>query len=187
MAGDAAGPPSVRCTMLVTNDDTLVVKADDTRIGDGDTEDIAREVFKYGRLALSPDHAMDDPWPGPRGLGQNQVGTALLERGPELAAEEFGQGLLPDEEGVTRWMAVVTVIGDAASGDQAVDVGVKEKLLRPHMQDGKHTDRAADMAWVASEFDDGLRVGLHQDGVAVALVGAQPSRSSSGTVMVTWE
>ena len=79
--------------MLVTNDDALVIKADDTRIGDGDTEDIAREVFKYGLLALSPDRAMDDPWPGPRGLGQNQVGTAFLERGPKLAAEEFGQGL----------------------------------------------------------------------------------------------
>ena len=68
---------------------------------------------------------------------------------------------------------MVTVIGDATSGDQAVDVGVKEKLLRPRMQDGKHTDRAADMAWVASEFDDGLGGGLHQDGVAVTLVGAQ--------------
>ena len=68
---------------------------------------------------------------------------------------------------------MVAVIGDATSGDQAVDVGVKEKLLRPRVQDGKHTDRAADMAWVASEFDDGLGGGLHQDGVAVTLVGAQ--------------
>ena len=112
-------------TMLVTNDDALVIKADDTRIGDGDTEDIAREVFKYGLLALSPDRAMDDPWPRPHGLWQNQIGTAFLERGPELAAEEFGQGLFRDEKGVTRWMPVVTVVGDAASGDQAVDVGVK--------------------------------------------------------------
>ena len=93
MAGDAADPPAVRFTMLVTNDDALVIKADDTRIGDGDTEDIAREVFKYGLLALSPDRAMDDPWPGPRGCWQNQIGTALLQRGPELAAEQFGQGL----------------------------------------------------------------------------------------------
>ena len=101
--------------MLVTNDDALVIKADDTRIGDGDTEDIAREVFKYGLLALSPDRAMDNPWPRPRGLWQNQIGPAFLERGPELAAEEFGQGLFRDEKGVTRWMPVVTVIGDAAS------------------------------------------------------------------------
>jgi hypothetical protein len=173
MAGDAVGPPSVRFTVLVTNDNALVVESGDTRIGDGDPEDIAREVFKYGLLALSPDRAMDDPWPGPYGLGQNQVGTAFLERGPELAAEEFGQGLLRYEKGATRWMPVVTVIGDATSGDQAVDVGVKEKLLRPRMQDGKHTDRAANMAWVASEFDDGLGGGLHQDGVAVTLVGAQ--------------
>ena len=173
MAGDAAGQPPVRFTMLVTNDDALVVKVDDACVGDGNTEDIAREVFKYGLLALSPDRAMDDPWPGPRGLWQNQVGTALLKRGPELAAEEFGQGLFRDEEGVARRIPVVTVIGDAASGDQAVDVGVKEKLLRPRMQDGKHTDRAADMARVTCEFDDGLRGGLHQDGVAVTLVGAQ--------------
>ena len=123
MAGDTAGPPSVRFTVLVTNDNALVVKADDTCIGDGDTEDIAREVFKHGLLALSPDRAMDNPWPGPRGRWQNQIGTALLERGPELAAEEFGQGLFRDEEGVTRWVPVVTVIGDATSGDQAVDVG----------------------------------------------------------------
>jgi hypothetical protein len=173
MAGDAAGPPSVGFTVLVTNDYALVVEPGDTRIGDGDTEDIAREVFKYGLLALSPDRAMDDPWLGPCGLWQNQVGTAFLERGPELAAEEFGQGLLRDEEGVARRIPVVTVIGDATSGDQAVDVGVKEKLLRPRMQDGKHADRAADMTWVASEFDDGLGGGLHQDGVTVTLVGAQ--------------
>src|SRR5580700_4304355 len=173
MAGDAVDPPSVRFTVLVTNDNALVVEPGDTRIGDGDTEDIARVLFKYGLLALSPDRAMDDPWLGPCGLWQNQVGTAFLERGPELAAEQFGQGLLWDEEGVARRIPVVAVIGYATSGDQAVGVGVKEKLLRPRMQDGKHTDRAADMAWVASEFDDGLGGGLHQDGVAVTLVGAQ--------------
>jgi hypothetical protein len=110
--------------VLVTNDDAPVVKADDTRIGDGDTEDVACEVFKYGLLALSPDRAMDDPWLGPCDLWQNQVGAAFLKRGPELAAEEFGQGLLRDEEGVARRIPVVTVIGDATSGDQAVDVGV---------------------------------------------------------------
>jgi hypothetical protein len=173
MGGDAAGPPPARFTMLVTNDDALVIKADDTRIGDGDAEDIAREVFKYGLLAFSPHRAMDDPRSGPRGLGQSQVGTALLERRPELAAEEFGQGLFRDEEGVARRIPVVAVIGDATSGDQAVDVGMKEKLLRPRMQDGKHTNRAADVAWVTSEFDDGLRSGLHQHGVAVTLVGTQ--------------
>lgn len=173
MAGDAADPPPVRFTMLVTNDDTLVIKTDDTRIGDGDTEDIAREVFKHGLLALSPHRAVDDPWSGPCGLGQNQVGTALVERRPELAAEQFGQGLLWDKEGVARRIPVVAAIGDATSGDQAVDVGVKEKLLRPRMQDGKHTNRAADVAWVASEFDDGLRGGLHEDGVTVPLVRTQ--------------
>ena len=75
MAGDAAGPSSVRFTMLVTNGDALVIEADDTRIGDGDTEDIAREVFQYGLLALSPHRAMDDPRSGPCGLGQRKSGS----------------------------------------------------------------------------------------------------------------
>ncbi len=130
MAGDAADPPAVRFTMLVTNGDALVTEADDTRIGDGDTEDIAREVFKYGLLALSPHRAMDDPRSGPCGLGQSQVGTALLERRPELAADQFGQGLFRDEKGVARRIPVVAVIGDATSGDQAVDVRVKAPSLR---------------------------------------------------------
>jgi hypothetical protein len=100
-------------------------------------------------------------------------GTAFLERSPELAAEEFGQGLLRYEKGAARWMPVVTVVGDVTSGDQAVDVGVKEKLLRPRMQDGKHTNCAANVAWVASEFDNGLRSRLHEDGVTVTLIGTQ--------------
>ena len=48
-----------------------------------------------------------------------------------------------------------------------------DELLGPGVQDGEHSDRRSDMASVACEFDDGLRGGLHQQGVAVALVGAQ--------------
>jgi hypothetical protein len=54
-----------------------------------------------------------------------------------------------------------------------VDVRVVEQLLGPGVQDGKHADRRSDMASVVGEFDDGLRGGLHQEGVAVTLVGAQ--------------
>ena len=52
-------------------------------------------------------------------------------------------------------------------------MGVEGQLLGPGVQDGEHADGAADVARVAGEFDDRLGGGLHQDGVAVALVGAQ--------------
>jgi hypothetical protein len=41
------------------------------------------------------------------------------------------------------------------------------------VQDGEQADRRSDMASVAGELDDSLGGGLHQQGVAVTLVGAQ--------------
>ncbi len=173
MAGDAGGQPSIRFALLVADGDGLIVEANDPAVGDGDTEDVAREVVEHGLLAFSPGRAMDDPGFGPRGFGQNQIGTTLLERGSELAAQEFGQSFDRDEEGFPCRMPVVTVLGDAATCDQTMDMRVVEKLLRPCVQDGEHADHATDMAWIAGKFDDGLGGGLHQHGVTVTLVGAQ--------------
>jgi hypothetical protein len=50
---------------------------------------------------------------------------------------------------------------------------VVEQLLRPGVQNGEHVDGRPDMASVASKLEDGLGSGLHQEGVAVTLVGAQ--------------
>ena len=47
---------------------------------------------------------------------------------------------------------------------------VVKQLLGPGVQDGEHADRRSDMASVAGKFDDGVRSGLHQQGVAVTLV-----------------
>ena len=105
---------------------------------------------------------MDHPGLGPGGPGEGQVGTALLERGSQLAAHELGQGLDRDEKGLARRVPVVAVSGDAATGDQAVNVGVIDELLGPGVQDSEHADHAADMAWIAGELDDGVGGGLHQ-------------------------
>ena len=69
-----------------------------------------------------------------------------------------------------QWLAIV---GDAAAGDQAVDMGVIDELLGPGMQDGEHADGGADVSWITGDLDDGVGGGLHRKGVAVALVGAQ--------------
>ena len=82
-------------------------------------------------------------------------------------------GLDGKQEGSARRTPIVAVVGNAAPGDQAVDVRVVEQLLGPGVQDGEHADRRSDMASVAGEFDDAVRSGLHQEGVAVTLVGAQ--------------
>ena len=93
LPGDPAHPPSVGFALLVADGDGLIVEADDAGIGDGDAEDVAGEVVEHGLLALAPGRAVDDPGLGPGGVGQNQVGTLLLERGPELAAHELAKAL----------------------------------------------------------------------------------------------
>src|ERR1700722_9686778 len=129
LAGDAAGPPPVGFAMLVADGDGLIVEADNAGVGDRDAEDVAGEVIEHGLFALAPGRAMDDPGLGPGGVGQNQIGTFLLERGPELAAHELGQGLGGNQEGSARRSPIGAVIGNAAPGDQAVDVRVVEQLL----------------------------------------------------------
>ena len=52
-------------------------------------------------------------------------------------------------------------------------MGMVEQLLGPGVQDGEHADGAAHIARVAGQLDDGLGRRLHQQRVAVLLVGAQ--------------
>ena len=105
--------------------------------------------------------------------GRTRSGRRFWNAALSLRAHELGQGLDGNQEGLARRMPGGAVIGHAAAGDQAVDVRVVEQLLGPGVQDGEHADGAADVARIAGQFDDGLGGGLHQQGVAVTLVGAQ--------------
>jgi hypothetical protein len=62
---------------------------------------------------------------------------------------------------------------DTATGDEAVDVGVIMELLGPGVQNRKDTDGTPHEAVIAGNVDDGLGGGLHQQRIAVTLVGAQ--------------
>src|SRR4051794_27979804 len=59
-----------------------------------------------------------------------------------------------------------------AATDQAMDMRVEDQLLGPGVQNGEHADGTAHVARVAGEFDDRGGAGLHQQGIAVALIGA---------------
>ena len=88
----------------------------------------------------------------------------MLLRKPrfELAAHELGDGHLRGKEGRARGMPMGAVVGDTATGDEAVHVGMIMELLRPGVQNGKDADSAADEAGIAGDLDDGLRCRLHQ-------------------------
>jgi hypothetical protein len=48
-----------------------------------------------------------------------------------------------------------------------------KELLGPCVQDGEDADGSADEAGIAGDVDNGVGCGLHQQGIAVALVGTQ--------------
>src|SRR6516165_2171745 len=92
--------------------------------------------------------------------------------GLELAADQFGQGLVRNEEASARCRPpIATVEGDPTAGNQAMHVWMVDELLRPGMEDGEHAGGAANVALIAGEFDDRLGGSLHQQRIPVALVG----------------
>jgi hypothetical protein len=64
------------------------------------------------------------------------MGAALGEGGAQAAADQLGQRLGREEEGLVGGMPEAAVIGEAAAGDEAVDVGMIVQLLRPGADSG---------------------------------------------------
>ena len=173
LAGESAGPPAPLLAVLVAEADGLSVHGQDAAVGDGDTEGVAGQVVEDGPFAVSPHDAVDHPLLPPCRLWPDDVWTGGFESGHGLAPDEAGQCLGRDQEPLFGWMPDGTAVGDAASGDQTVDMGMEDELLGPGVQDHEDADRATDMSWIAGEFGEGLGGGLHEDGVTVVLIGPE--------------
>ena len=116
---------------------------------------------------------MNDPGHAPNVRGQLQIRPLPGERLAELAAHQLGERLDWNQETLAGRMPEAAVVRDAAAGDQAVDVGVVVQLLRPGVEHGEYAHLGADITRVAGQLDDRLGRHLHQQRVAVTLVGAQ--------------
>ena len=64
-------------------------------------------------------------------------------------------------------------VGQAAAGDQAVDMGMEDQPLRPGMQHGEHAGGAAEPARIARQIDDRAGGELDQRAIAGLLMAAQ--------------
>ena len=160
VAGDLAGPPTRGFALLVSDGHGVIVESGDAGVGDGDAKDIAGEVVEHRLLALAPWRDMDDPGLAPCGLGEDEVRPSAVEHGPELAADELGQGFGREQETLAGGTPGAAVGRHPAPGDEAMDMGVIVQLLGPGVEHGHHADGAADKAAIAGELDDGLGVAL---------------------------
>ena len=62
------------------------------------------------------------------------------------------------------------VRGDAASGNDAVDVWMKLQALIPAMEHAEETDLGAEMPWIAGDFKQSLCTGVEEQVVDEPLV-----------------
>src|SRR6516162_18228 len=109
VAGQAGGPPLYRLAILVAYGDGLVVETDNAAIGDGNAEHVAGEIAEHGPIAVLHGTAVHHPPLPPRSFRQDQIRTALCERGLELAAHKLGQGSGRNQETVARRKPMVAI------------------------------------------------------------------------------
>lgn len=131
LAAEAAKLPTADLTLLVAKADMVVVKTNDTGVGERDAEHVAGEVVEHGLFAATPQGNVGDPGGVPDGIWDDEIGTPLSQQRAELAADQAAEGLDRDQEVPARGMPSGGVLGDPAAGDQAVRMRVVVESLIP--------------------------------------------------------
>jgi len=102
-----------------------------------------------------------------------EVGAELGEGVAETGADHAGEGRFGEQEGVGGGLPESAAVGQAAAGDQAVDVRMEDQPLRPAMEHGEHAGGAAEPARIARQIDDRAGGELDQRAIAGLLMAAQ--------------
>jgi len=149
----------------------LVVKGDETSVGDGEAKDGAGEGVDYRLLALARCGDLDDPGFAPCVPEKDEVWPPAAEHRPELAASELGQGLEREEEAVASGKPGAAVGRHPARGDEARDIRVVVQLLGPGMEPRHHAEGApTDQARGLKAHDKATIAGELMMASAVALI-----------------
>jgi len=173
IAVEAAGSRPGGLAFLVLEGDRIVVEADDTCIGESDAKDVAGEVVEHRLFTVSPGGDVEDPRLAPYRVGDDEIRTLPLQQRPEFAPYQLGKSFDGNQEVSPRRVPGAGGFGDPAAADQAMNVRMQVQLLGPGVQHGEHRDGAADVTRIAGKLDDRRGAGLHQQAIAVTLIGSQ--------------
>ena len=130
MAVEARWVPAPRCAMLVADGDTVVIEPDDAAFGDCHSKDVACQIAQHGLGAIAPGCAMDDPGLPSGRFRQDEIGPAFGQSSSHLGPHEDCERPGRDQEVIAGGMPVATVIGHAATGDEAMDMRMAEPSLK---------------------------------------------------------
>ena len=150
--GRESGPICGR--VLVGECDQAIIEREDAAIADGDAKDVRSEVFEGG-LARAYRLRVNDPIFAPDLLIKEMEEIALFEQVPELGAEQDRERLDVNEE-ILPGLEPAGIFGQAASGDDVVDVRMVEEVASPGMEDADGANLSADEARVGGQFQQGF-------------------------------
>ena len=168
--------------------DVALGESDQPGVRDGDAmcvgAEIAQHMFRSSEGPLGVDDpivAEQHPQPGGKGLWlrQRQQVAVELERtsmegvtkaGDELAAEYAAEHTDGQKEGAPGGDPVGVVRCETAGSQYAVDMRMKLQALIPTMEHAEETDLGAKMAWIASDFKQGLGARVEEQVVDESLV-----------------
>ncbi len=171
------------CAVVPAESYVVVVEGDEPVVGDGHAVGVAAEVAQY--LAGSGERrlAVDDPvLTGGSSkssvrvdviAAQSFVVEARLEPTQQLGAEELRQDPDGKQETAPGRNPTAAIRVEPTSGDDAVDVRMKEQRLGPGVQHAGKADRRAEVFRVASHVVQGLRDGGEEQAIAESGISAE--------------
>src|SRR5215471_7157288 len=125
VAGHGLRALAVGGAVLVAIGHRGVVDGQDAVVGDGDAEGVAGEIVERCLLSLAPWRDVNDPGDLPD-MGRQVGGRAEPGEGvAEAGAGQGGERRLWEQKGLAGGMPDGAVIGQAAAGDEAVNVRVE--------------------------------------------------------------
>lgn len=164
------GAVEVGAVLPILKRDATLFDLEDAAIGDGDLEDIGREVFQRG-VAFTDGLGVDIPVEGPD-FGVDSIEEAgFFHSVTELSPVDGGEGLDGDVEVLTGRKPAGAVVAQAAARDDVVDVGVVLELTAPGLQDTEEArELGADETGIVGQPLQGIGGSLKQGVVGNLLV-----------------
>ena len=154
----------------VANEDGAVLDFQDSRIGDGHSEDVGGKVFE-ACFAGTDGLGIDVPVDLPDFRGDLIEETGLLHFIAELGFEDFGESSDGEIEIDPGGVPEAIGGGEGAAGDDVMDMGVILQGSSPGVKDAEESrEISADVMFIQGKFLDRFGGGLEQGRVSHPLV-----------------
>jgi hypothetical protein len=137
-------------TVAPTEGDLFAVVVEDAGVGVGDlsrvTRHVADDLLGAGQRRLRVDHpavagcALEKMTPERKRDSKGVLVVGCLELAEQFPPEDLAQLVVGEEEAWFTGDPLITLIREATAGDEAMSMGVKEKLLVPSVELGGKPD-----------------------------------------------